>query len=150
MRILCRVFLARGRYETDLGCAALASSGFIPTSLQGKTLTLICNLLFIVRRQRRRLGKADNLVAFSSSLPLPHIIQGPLCGKTNGMIAFCCIGGWWWGAAVVVVDFVFHAEFKCSLTIQSTQAMTAARIVQIMMHGRDQIKIYQLRVEIHL
>lgn len=57
---------------------------------------------------------------------------------------------WWWGAAVVVVDFVFRAEFECSLAIQSTQAMTAGRIVQIMMHGRDQIKIYQLRVEIHL
>lgn len=50
----------------------------------------------------------------------------------------------------VVVDFVFRAEFECSLAIQSTQAMTAGRIVQIMMHGRDQIKIYQLRVEIHL
>lgn len=28
-------------------------------------------------------------------------------------------------AAVVVVDFVFRAEFECSLAIQSTQATTA-------------------------
>lgn len=56
---------------------------------------LICNLLFITKRQKRRLGKADNLVAFSSIHLHPHItiIQRALCGKTNGMIAFCCIGG---------------------------------------------------------
>lgn len=47
-------------------------------------------------------------------------------------------------------DFVFRAEFECRLAIQSTRAMTASRIVQIMMHGRDQIKIYQLWVGIHL
>lgn len=55
-----------------------------------------------------------------------------------------------YGGLGVGGDFVFCAEFECRLVIPSTQAMTASRIVQIMMHGRDQIKIYQLWVGIHL
>lgn len=50
-----------------------------------QTPALLCNLLFITKRQRRRLRKADNLVAFPSVYPHPPItiIQRPLCWKNK-------------------------------------------------------------------
>lgn len=58
------------------------------------------------------------------------------------MIAFCCIRG--------VGHFVFCAEFQRRLAILITLSMTASCIVQIIMHWRDEIKIYQPWVGIHL
>lgn len=123
-----------------LCCADLKQLYTHPPARQ--TPALICNLLFIAKRQRRRLGKADNLVAFPPSTPTPILSSGHCVGKQMEWLPFVVKEGG--------ESFVFCAEFECRLAIQNTQAMTAGRIVQIMMHGRDQIKIYQLRVGIHL
>lgn len=117
----------------------LTSSSFISHLLTRQSLGLICNLLFITKRQSRDWEKQITWSLLSPSTapqPLITIIQKLLCGenKWNDCLLLYRRGG----------KFVFCAEFECRLAIQSTQAMAASCIVQIIMHGRDQIKIYQL------
>lgn len=117
-----------------------------------QTPALICNLLFIMKRHR--LGEEDNLVVLfvfflSPSKPPTTILllsRGYCVEKQMEWLPFVVRRG-----SVETGGGGFSLQnLNANLAIQCTQATAASCIVQILMHGRDQIKIYQLRVRIHL
>lgn len=97
-----------------LACWPEATPNPLPTP---QSHTLISNLLFITRRQRHRLGKADNLLASSSIHPTLQSLlsRGHCVGKTNGMIAFCWtrVGETSYSVHNLNVDLPFRAQDFC-------------------------------------
>lgn len=98
------------------------------------TPTLVCNLLFIARRQGNR--DWERQITWSRFSPTtttiiatsPILSRGHCVGKQMEWLPFVvqessvCTA--WWGCWM---NFVFRAEFECSLTIQSTQANDCRR-----------------------
>lgn len=104
--------------------------------------------------KRQRLGEEDNLAAFFpflSTTPLHYpLYYYPEAIVWENKWNDCLLSFVRTGGVEVVVMGRSVQNLNANLAIQCTQATAASRIVQILMHGRDQIKIYQLRVGIHL
>lgn len=158
---ICIFFFTTG-LQADWSCLCHGDLKQFYTHLTPRqTPTLVCNLLFIARRQGdrdwerqitwSRFPQITTTTTITATSPI--LSRGHCVGKQMEWLPFVLYRRALCARHGAAAGWILYSvqNLNIPLLFRAHKPMTAAgRIVQIMMHGRDQIKIYQLRVGIHL